>query len=559
MKKILILGTLTALCFFGFINCSDDDSDPGTKPGTDSQSIYDLSKVEVSDVGYISASEIYSKIVKSASEGNSEQDQILLEFAQEQLDMVKEKEQFLNDSLNNVNGSNGEAYGENLDHHTGQGGKSSIMWFQYCTLRYQARGVNGKTAELTELVIWPYGNVWDPQPDNVIIGCHCTILSNAERPSDFDDTDVMTDLYMFSTYANSLSQEALVVIPDYEGYGSTHGSTHPYIDREILAHQVVEGTKAAIAWYQKNSKKGLADNWKSVALGYSQGGNVAAGVLRYCQEHNETSLRMAGAVCGGGCYDPESTIKQYINMGRIYMPISAALMIKSCLDTQPELRDMPLSQICTQKFIDTGIFNWIQEKKYITEDIQSMLLIHSAMSLDGFLMYCWSVDDQDYLPYRFKNAVIGDRPREWDLEYGKANSYCTPEEVFTPEVIAYFRDDKLPDDPSYAANLKALRDVLRRNSLYYNWKPQINSGFTFFHSIRDEVVPYISNMQTVEEQWGTTTPLPYCKYDYFNSSTYRHVATGTAFFIDYSRPMVEEILNGKWKAGNHNIQGGMLY
>ena len=557
MKKSLVLGTLYALFFFGFISCSDNDDDSTTQPKTGPQPIYDLSKVEVSDMGYISAIEIYSKIVKKVSEGNSDQDQILLEFAQNQLDLVKEKEQFLNDSLNNVYGTNGEAYGENWDHPDG-GGKNRIMWFQYCTLRYKAKGALGNDEELSELVVWPYGNVWDPQPKNVLIGCHCTVLSNDERPTYFDDFEVDTDLFMFSTYANSLSQEALVVIPDYEGYGSTHGSTHPYIDREILAHQVVEGTKAAIAWYENKFKKGLADNWKSVALGYSQGGNVAAGVLRYCQEHNETSLRMAGAVCGGGCYDPETTIKQYINMGRIYMPISAALMIKSCLDTQPELRDMPLSQICTQKFIDTGIFNWIQEKRYITEDIQMMLLAHSASKGD-FRMYCWSLDDEDFLPFTSENAANGNELRDWDLEYGTAHSYCTPEAVFTPEVIAYFRDDKLPDEPVLAANLKALRQVLRRNSLYYNWKPEANSGFTFFHSIRDEVVPYISNMQTVEEQWGTTTPLPYCKYDYFNSSTYRHVATGTAFFTDYSRPMVEEILNGKWKAGNHNIQGGMLY
>ncbi len=81
-------GTLTAL-FFAFISCSDNDNDPVKEPETDPQSIYDLSKVTVSDVGYISASEIYSKILKKASEGNSEQDQILLEFAQEQLDMVK--------------------------------------------------------------------------------------------------------------------------------------------------------------------------------------------------------------------------------------------------------------------------------------------------------------------------------------------------------------------------------------------------------------------------------------------------------------------------------------
>lgn len=541
------------------VACTDDDGKTTKDPDADATPIYDLSQVQVSNVGYISVTDFYSNMVKKLTEGNNDQNQVLLDYAQEQLKLAKEKEQFLNDSLNNVNGTNGTAYGENWDHSSGEGGKNRIMWFQYCTLRYTAKGVSGKNEELSELVVWPYGNVWDPQPNHVIAGCHCTILSNPERPSDFDDSDVMTDLFMLASFAHSFSQEALVVIPDYEGYGATHGNTHPYIDREVLAHQVVEGTKAAIAWYQDKFKDGLAKDWKSVAIGYSQGGNVAAGVLRYCQEHDEKSLRMAGAVCGGGCYDPEATIKEYIRMERIYMPVSVALMIKSCLDTQPELKGLRLNQICTQEFIDTGIFDWIQEKKYITEDIQRMLLIHSIMK-GGFLMYCWSEDDEEFLPFDDEHKLYGDRMREWDFEYGTAKSYCTPEAVFTPEVIAFFKSDKLPaNDPSLASYLTSLRQVLRRNALYYQWQPQANSGFTFFHSTRDEVVPYISNMQTVEDHWGTNSPLPYCRYDYANRSTYRHVGTGTAFYTNYCGAMIADILKGNWKEGRNTLEGGTHY
>ena len=535
--------------------CSKKDKNPESP-----DDLYDLSNVEVGDVGYISVVDYYSMMVQKATEGNSENNQALLEFAQKQLELAKEQEQFLNDSLNNVHGTNGEAYGENWDHPDG-GGKNRIMWFQYCTLRYKAMGALGKEEELSELVVWPYGNVWDPHPDNVVVGCHCTVLSNPERPTNFDDMDVETDLFMFASFAHSLSQEALIVVPDYEGYGSTHGSTHPYIDREILAHQVVEGTKAAITWYNKNHKdRQLQKGWKSVAIGYSQGGNVAASVLRYVQEHNETSVNMAGAVCGGGCYSPMETLKMYLFTGRIYMPIATALMMKSCVDTQKELAGVRLEDICTQEFIDTGIFDWIQEKKYITEDIQSMLLLHSATK-GGFLMYCWSEDDEEFLPFDKEHMGIDQTTlREWNLEYGKATSYCTPEALFRPEVLEFFRTGKISnmEDPERYAiyqKVSSLIKVIERNSLTYgDWRPKEGSGFTFFHSSRDEVVPY-ANLREVQEQWDVTTPSPICVYCYENKNTYMHVATGTAFFVKYCGDYIDAILSGKWE-GIYKVQPG---
>ena len=552
MKKGLLIVTMVALMMTA---CSEKEALTSNETP-----IYDLSNVEVSDVGYISITDFYAKMVQKATESNSDQKQILLDYAQTQLDRAREMEQFLNDSLNNVHGTNGEAYGENWDHPNG-GGKNRLLWFQYCTLRYKAKGALGRDEELSELVVWPYGNAWDPQPDNVIVGCHCTVLSNPERPTNFDDFDVQTDLFMFASFAHSLSQEALIVIPDYEGYGSTHGNTHPYIDREILAQQVVEGTKAAIAWYNNKFKEGIKEGWKSVALGYSQGGNVAASVLRYVQEHGETSLHMVGAVCGGGCYSPLETLKSYINSGRIYMPIATALMLKSCVDTQSDLAGLRIEDLCTEEFIETGIFDWIQEKKLITEDIQFNLLAHSAVK-GGFLMYCYDKELEEFLPF---DSIEYRRKHDWNLDYGTAGSYCTPDAVFLPDVIDFFTrgtitNEGMPERKAYLQKLKALNQVLERNSLCYGWTPWAGAGFTFFHSTRDEVVPYC-NVEFVDskKRWDIGHPLPYRLIDYENASTYLHVATGTAFFIDYCAQYVDDLLNGNWQGGRKDEYGGKYY
>ena len=174
-------------------------------------------------------------------------------------------------------------------------------------------------------------------------------------------------------------------------------------------------------------------------------------------------------------------------------------------------------------------------------------------------MYCWSEDDNKFLPFDNEHIRNGDRLREWNLEYGTASSYCTPEAMFTPEVLEFFKTGQISnmEDPARNAlyqKLVALREVLERNSLTYGWSPKAGSGFTFFHSWKDEVVPYV-NLQEVDKRWDVTTPMPYYRYSYENENTYLHVATGTAFFVKYCGDLVNEILDGKWEGGR-KVQSG---
>ena len=65
-------------------------------------------------------------------------------------------------------------------------------------------------------------------------------------------------------------------------------------------------------------------------------------------------------------------------------------------------------------------------------------------------------------------------------------------------------------------------------------------GFTFFHSIGDEVVPYC-NFESVRCSWGI---------DNIKAVTYQsgslHVATGTDFFLKYCGSLANEILKDTW-------------
>jgi hypothetical protein len=56
------------------------------------------------------------------------------------------------------------------------------------------------------------------------------------------------------------------------------------------------------------------DDWKSVCIGYSQGGSVALATHRFIEENGlADELHFAGSVCGDGPYDPVAHLGYYMN------------------------------------------------------------------------------------------------------------------------------------------------------------------------------------------------------------------------------------------------------
>mgnify|MGYP003309622332 FL=1 len=150
------------------------------------------------------------------------------------------------------------------------------------------------------------------------------------------------------------SYENLVIIPDYQGYGATHGEVHPYLSQDLTARQVLDGVRAGIAYFTQKIGK-LEDGWRSVSTGYSQGGSVAMAVHRYIEKNNLVSdFNFAGSVCGSGPYDPLATLKKYVKMEYVYMPVAAAMMMYSMCKTSPRLKGKyDLDDFLPKSFTDT--------------------------------------------------------------------------------------------------------------------------------------------------------------------------------------------------------------
>ena len=538
-------GLLCCLTIMGLGSCTNDNVDNSANPGGYSGGgdfIYDLKDVEFVDSGVISTMDLIKDVIGDHSMMEDRDDSLYTDWGVSQYAII--------DSLNKA----GTRAGEGWD---GEGGTGYAQNAKWVTIRYKSTSVDGSTKDFSELIVYPYNRILkNPNPKNLIIGCHCTITSNAERPSNFSKLSFRTDVSMLALKFAASDRNCLVVIPDYEGYGSTHGDPHPYCNRDVTAKQVVDGAKAAVAWYEENEKK-MAENWAAIPVGYSQGGAVAAGTLRYHIRYSDGhDLNMVGAVCGDGPYDPLATLKTYIEKDRLYMPVAPALLLKGAIDTNKGLK----AQGCTYKdfvtddFYNTGIFDWLQKKNLTTDDIQTELLKISKAYKGGFKMYCWSKTDKKFMLYDPENA----NGRDWDLSNGNAMSYCTVDQCFKPGVIAFFKDGSIKGDVP-ENKLKALEQALKENSLYYgNYVPEPDEfsmggteRFTLFHSTGDEVVP-VSNMESVRNKWGVNN----LKAISYEAGTYLHVGTGAAFYVSYVGTLVDQLLSDdRWATGEYKYTG----
>ena len=477
----MVLSSIIVL--IGFSACSNDDIEVIPTPDP-SNNTSPVSNVRVLESGFVST----QVSLKATNPAN------MTEFQREDFVITPLTEE--------------EAKSKALQ--TGESGEdgSTFCVYKWVTLLYRCKTADGTEKDLSELIVWPYALIGEATPSQLVIGCHSTITSDAQRPTNFSNLSSLGEINMLALFTSALSQKALVIVPDYEGYGSTASYPHPYCNRELTAEQVVTGVKAGLSWFESEVSS-MDDDWSAVSIGYSQGGAVSAGVLRYCQDHNETSLRLKGAVCGDGPYDPLATLKRYITMDQLFMPVAPAMLLKGAIDTDPDMM------------------------------AQAALLQHSFDFGDdgGFVMKAKT--SEGFLPYTKKNSVDGSgKQRDFELENGKGYNYCTVDQCLKPGVIAYFRDGIVTGEVP-EAKLKALEHSLAKNAVTAdNFMP--GRGFTFFHSIGDEVVPYC-NFESVRSSWGV---------DNIKAVTYQsgslHVATGTDFFLKYCGSLVNEILKDTW-------------
>ena len=420
---------------------------------------------------------------------------------------------------------------------------------------YESIDSEGKPIRLSGIAATPNPKQ-TKEVNNMLIGTHITITSNAETPSNQTSKLDLTDWGVLFSMASGkpteiatgvkvgrviigllsagLSEVAwsttdlirnaqfnkyrhnFVVMPDYEGYGETVNRAHPYLYQELTARQVVDGARAA--YYAYNNDAGLKSihlnfrkDWKSAICGYSQGGSVAMATQRFLEQNNlDEELHLTGSICGDGPYDPIATLMYYVGsdqMDKIMsMPVVLPLIVKGMLDTNPYMRAHKAADYFNPKFLETGIMDWIGSKKMSTGDIENAFKKLYDEGKNGDKNYYRDILEPNGSAKMRK--IMNQNCYEYFLDkWNRYNKkYKTKEGIPLPDKRGVMED---------------LHLALASNDMTEGWVPRHH--ILLFHSDWDTTVPY-DNAERAKAQLG--------KWAVLHKSTLKHDHndSGTDFF-----------------------------
>lgn len=422
-------------------------------------------------------------------------------------------------------------------------GSCADLWYY----KYPSVDANGNKVVLsavmgvpTKMTFW--GGFGTAKPNNLLIGCHETITSNWECPTNYKKEGSFQSgngmMLEFCRYDFFRQPCCLVIMPDYEGYGCTADRPHPYLYQELTARQVVDAVRYGLALHKDKDLASFEDGWKSVSLGYSQGGSVALATHKFIETNGLVDeLHFAGSVCGDGPYDPIAHLRYYMeDNGRSYdvggngeyktlhfpgavsMPVVMPLILKGMCDSNPMMRQHKLNDYLSNMFLATGSTMMIEAKKnknksdqYSTDDINKVYqechdkgnswtgTINNPYGDPITVGGSYGSDPMMYMLFPF---IEGDNV--WGmLEY-----------MMTEPCWNYFRNKSNFEDaqgnrvtPTKRGVMEDLHRALESNNLTVGWVPK--KRVAFYHSTYDTVVPYANLLSFMKNQ----NTLKYYFYD----------------------------------------------
>lgn len=546
MKKTMKFNVWSLLILAGiggflFSSCSDDDDDDAKSSISAEEAerneyfSYIPLDVEVVEETTFNVLDEMEKRIKSYSGTNSEEEKSILNYYKMKYDQLKDFAKHAADSIAAVNPGN------SLEAITGQ-----VLEMGRCTLTYTDLGADGKYRKMSVLLVFPTRFSFNINAKQIILGCHYTITSNHERPTNTDFQGMSDACLLGAEWATT--NNYFVVIPDYEGYGASVEATHPYLNREVQARQCLKALIVASEWFMGSHGEKF-DSRNVVVEGYSQGGAVAAATYRYWLEHcNELWAKtmttpLIGAVCGDGPYDPYATLQYYCSQNRLTMPAAPALMLYGLCKTDPDAikAGLEVKDFVTNAFLVSGIIDRIASKLYTTDGCYEAL----------------KELNKNY-PGAFRFNEDGSLPTD---------------QALNKETFQYFLNGTEPsNNPELREKLKVLKYCLQKNGLCHNFTPadhydftwksplgdeanitfRMTPHFSFFHGTHDTVVPY-ENINSVYENWGPgKIRVTRC----INPND--HTDLGQAFFIEMHNVLVQQIFRGEWNPGYYSYDSNLL-
>lgn len=247
---------------------------------------------------------------------------------------------------------------------------------------------------IIELIKGAWNAVFGYTFDYGVLGCHPTVTTSVEAPTGKSPLD--GDIKMFC------SDYALVVCPDYCGYGLSEYRQHPYLVQGVTARNVVDAYIAALDLVNDKNISGASGSWSFASdyytdlMGYSQGGSVALSTLRYLESGQVSDadlkrINLRNVYCGDGPYSPKATVKQYIdwsNMNdekynKMAYPCVLPLIVQAAKQAYDNdcMHTVKLDSYFTPEFLATGIVDMLDTKRVSTSQLNDVTTLAGTVKV----------------------------------------------------------------------------------------------------------------------------------------------------------------------------------
>lgn len=408
---------------------------------------------------------------------------------------------------------------------------------QFYSYNYPSKDAAGNDVVLSSLLIaWaPSGPEVTDSIESLHIYSHYTITSDKESMTSSQNYQdrILFGMFVGNSYGSDPScnfiSRSIVIAPDYQGYGITSRQNHPYLAQELTARQVTDGVMYGLMLYQKLIDAAQAlpfkSDWRTFALGFSQGGASTLAVHRYLEETGlDGELRFRGSICADGPYDLLTTLRYYLQdngdsygtttdhrKGFSTMPMVIPMIIQGMLDTHPDMQEHTLQDYLSQQFLDTGIMDWLASKEFSTDDISKKWYLQLQDGLNA--------GPRHYTPEQMQELFYSP----------KSNTvWARLDKLFTPALYEYLTDeDNFSTIPSQKGDIcQDIHRAMAENNVAAGWEPR--HRIQFVHSRGDMVVPY-ANYLSFRDAHPFDEDIMYRMDDSLTPSD--HVAVGTTFVL----------------------------
>lgn len=280
-------------------------------------------------------------------------------------------------------------------------------------------------------------------PLRVFIDCHATISSDEQSPT-------VNGPALFASPELLPLMNAVIIAPDYIGYGESIGRTHLFANVNLNGKTVVDGVKVAYDLLHSLDNEVGVDA-PSYILGVSQGGGVALSAQRIIESEIGLSdyIHFQETYAGSGAYDFGQILDVWTqDWNSNSFPSGALLGALGMLDECPdEFGNIKITDVFTETFVNTGIIEAVRSKSFDNTQITNYI-VQELHKIYGDITF----------PIPNERIFTTDMLDEKSDVYQRVKSYFDRGNAYEPASTGVWV-------PAHKVNL--------------------------FHSLEDEVVPYV--------------------------------------------------------------------